>query len=85
MTPTDTNQTRTDTASTADLRTLKKRLSPCLLNIAGVSGVGIAQGTLTVYLEVDSDTVRQAVAAVLGAEALNAPVTYVVTGKFRAH
>jgi hypothetical protein len=85
MTPTDTNQPRTDTASMADLRTLKKRLSPRLLNIAGVSGVGITQGTLTVYLEVDSDTVRQAVAAVLGAEASNAPVTYVVTGRFRAH
>lgn len=85
MTPPDTNQTTTKAVNTADLRTLKKRLSPPLLNIAGVSGVGIAQGKLTIYLEVDSDAVRQAVATVLGAEAPNAPATYVVTGKFRAH
>ena len=76
---------RKDRGSTTDPRTLKKRLSPGLMNIAGVSGVGISGGTLAVYLEVDSDAVRQAVEKVVGNEAPDVPVTYVVTGKFRAH
>ena len=71
--------------SKTDLVTLKKRVSPGLLNIAGVSGVGISGGTLAVYLEVDSNTVRQAVEKVVETEAANVPVTYVVSGKFRAH
>ncbi|HLN86098.1 MAG TPA: hypothetical protein VK200_06535 [Candidatus Limnocylindrales bacterium] len=71
--------------SKTDLVTVKKRVAPGLLNIAGVSGVGISGGTLTVYLEVDSNTVRQAVEQVVETEAANVPVTYVVTGKFRAH
>jgi hypothetical protein len=71
--------------SKTDLVTLKKRVSPGLLNIAGVSGVGISGGTLAVYLEVDSNAVRQAVEKVVETEAANVPVTYVVAGKFRAH
>lgn len=65
--------------------TLKKRLSPGLLNIAGVSGVGISGGTIVGYLEVESAAVRKAVDEVVTAEAADVPVTYVVTGKFRAH
>lgn len=76
---------RKDKGSTTDPRTLKKRLSPGLLNISGVSGVGISGGKLAIYLKVDSDTVRQAVEKVVGNEAPDVPVTYVVTGKFRAH
>ncbi len=68
-----------------DLATLKKRLSPGLLNIAGVSGVGISGGTLAVYLEVDSDAVRHAVERVVAGEGADVPVTYVVAGKFRVH
>lgn len=68
-----------------DLQTLKKRLSPGLLSIAGVSGVGISGGTIVVYLEVESDAVRQAVDKFVMAEAADVPVTYVVTGKFRPH
>jgi len=71
--------------SMTDLRNLKRRLSPQLLNIAGISGVGISEGTLAVYLEDDSPTVRQEVEKVVGNKALGVPVTYVVTGKFRAH
>jgi hypothetical protein len=71
--------------SKTDLVTLKKRVSPGLLNIAGVSGVGISGGTLAVYLEVDSNAVRQAVEKVVETEGANVPVTYVVAGKFRAH
>jgi hypothetical protein len=59
---------REDRRSTTDPGTLKKRLSPGLLDISGVSGVGISGGTLAVYLEVDSDAVRQAVEKVVGNE-----------------
>jgi len=69
----------------ADLENLKKRLSAGLLNIGGVSGVGISQGTIAIYLETDSKTVRQEVEKLFAAEAENVPVTYVVTGKFRPH
>ncbi len=71
--------------STTDLRDLKQRLSPQLLNIAGISGVGISGGALAIYLEDDSAPVRQAVEKILKNEAPDAPVTYVVTGKFRVH
>jgi hypothetical protein len=71
--------------STTDLRDLKQRLSPQLLHIAGISGVGISGEALAIYLEDDSAIVRQAVETILKNEAPDAPVTYVVTGKFRAH
>jgi hypothetical protein len=74
-----------DLRSMTALRNLKKRLSPRLLNVAGISGVGISDGALAVYLESDSDAVRQAVEQVMEHEAPDVPVTYVVTGKFRAH
>jgi len=70
---------------TADLQNLKKRLSAGLLNIGGVTGVGISGGKLAVYLENDSEAVRQEVEKVVAAEAENAAVTYVVTGRFRPH
>jgi hypothetical protein len=70
---------------TNELLTVKKHLSPALLNIGGVSGVGISRGTLTVYLDVDSKAVREALEKVVTAEAADVPVTYVVTRKFRAH
>jgi putative flippase GtrA len=70
--------------NTADIRALKQRLAPRLLDIAGVSGVGIREGTLAVYMEVDSKPVRQAVANVIATEAPNVSVAYVITGPFRA-
>lgn len=79
------HQNLTNPMQTNDLLTVKKRLSPGLLNIGGVSGVGISGGTLAVYLDVDSKAVREAVEKVVAAEAADVPVTYVVTGKFRAH
>lgn len=79
------DQSGPDPIYRSELLTLKKRLSPGLLSIAGVSGVGISEGTLAIYLEVDSDSVRQAVEKVVGTQAPDAPVTYVVTGKFHAH
>ncbi len=67
----------------ADLREIKRRLSPRLLGIRGVSGLGIPGGRLTVYLVEDSETVRKEVEAALAAEAPGTAVAYVVTGAFR--
>jgi hypothetical protein len=67
----------------AELQELKRRLSPRLLGIPGVSGVGIPGGKLTVYLAEDTEAARREVARVLDSEASATPVTYVVTGTFR--
>ncbi len=67
-----------------DVNELKRRISPRLLRVPGVSGVGIREGILTVYLAVDSEEVRQDVAAILESESAGALVNYVVTGAFRA-
>ncbi len=66
-----------------DLREVKRRLSPRLLGIRGVSGVGLPGGRLTIYLAEDSESVRREVAALLESDAPDTPVTYVVTGAFR--
>jgi len=63
---------------------LKRRLSPLLLQIAGVSGIGAPGGEITVYLERDDESVRNAVRDVLAREAPATQATFVVTGKFRA-
>ena len=85
MPGTSKDQSLSDPMHTNELLNVKKRLSAGLLNIGGVSGVGISGGTIAVYLETDSEAVRQEVKKVVAAEAENVPVTYVVTGKFRPH
>ena len=67
-----------------DVQKLKLRVSPKLLQARGVSGVGVREGMLTVYLAEDSDTVRRDVAAVVEAEQPGTQVNFVVTGRFRA-
>ena len=67
-----------------DLEALKKRLSPRLLDIAGVSGVGVSRGQLTIYLEKDSDAARRQVDQLLAGEAPDTPTRFVVTGTFEA-
>jgi hypothetical protein len=69
--------------SELELRNVKKRVSPQLLSLTGISGVGISGGRLAVYLENDSKSVRQAVDKVMGNVAPGVPVLYVVTDKFR--
>ena len=66
-----------------DVEALRSRLSPRLLGLAGVSGVGIPGGRLTVYLTDDSPAVRRSVTEMVEAEAKNVPVDFVVTGTFR--
>jgi len=72
-------------ASAAELREIKRRLSDLILRIPGVSGLGLPRNTLTVYLEEDSATARQAVAELVENEAPGTPVAYMVTGAFRPH
>jgi hypothetical protein len=66
-----------------ELQSLKQRLSPVLLGIPGVSGIGITKGQLAIYLVEDSAQVRRDVAAVLQREAPGAAADYVVTGRFK--
>ena len=68
--------------TSADLRDIKRRLSPHLLSLPGVSGVGIPGGTLTVYLVDDSEAVRRQVAELVESVVPGTPVDYVLTGTF---
>ncbi len=69
----------------SNLREVKRRLSPRLLDIDGVSGVGLPGGALTVYLAKNTDAVRNGVAAVVESEAPGVPIAYVETGPFRSY
>jgi len=63
---------------------LKRRLSPLLLEIKGVSGIGLPGGRLTVYLEADDDKVRRSVEKVASEVAPGVALQFQVTGPFRA-
>ena len=65
-----------------DPKALKQKVSPQILEVPGVSGIGIPKGRLTVYLEVDSDDVREKVRRVLDAISPESEVVFMVTGKF---
>lgn len=62
---------------------LKRRLSPLVLEIAGVSGIGLPRGRLTVYLEVDEPAVRRRVCRVVARVAPGASPRFEVTGPIR--
>jgi len=63
---------------------LKRRLSPLLLGIKGVSGVGVPGGRLTVYLESEDEDIRRRVQKVAAEVAPGAALQFQVTGPFRA-
>jgi hypothetical protein len=65
-----------------DPKALKQKVSPQILQLPGVSGIGVPKGRLTVYLEVDSDDVRERVRKVLDAVSPESEVAFLVTGKF---
>jgi hypothetical protein len=63
----------------------KKKLSPKLLRLPEVSGVGTPEGKLTVYLVLDTPETRRKVRSVVEAEAPDASdVRFVTTGAFSA-
>lgn len=65
-----------------DPKALKLKISPQILQVPGVSGVGIPKGRLTVYLEADSEDVRQKVRKLLDDISPKSDVVFMVTGKF---
>ncbi|HTM49774.1 MAG TPA: hypothetical protein VL285_13865 [Bryobacteraceae bacterium] len=63
------------------LRAIKRSLSPEVLRIEGVSGLGLPDDKLTVYLEEDTSEVRRRVKSVMDKKGVTAPVEWRVTGK----
>lgn len=62
---------------------LKRRLSRRVLEIEGVSGIGVPGGCLTIYLEVDDPEVRRRVCQVIAKAAPRATPRFEVTGPIR--
>lgn len=69
---------------TTSLRELKRRVSPKLLSIRGVSGVGVSGGRLTVYLEYDSPALRNRIAEAVQGLVKEGEIALEVAGKFVA-
>ncbi len=65
-----------------DPKAIKQKISPQILQLPGVSGIGIPKGRLTIYLEVDSDDVRERVREVLKTVSPETDVIFMITGKF---
>jgi len=68
------------------LRDIKRRLSPKLMPLEVVSGIGVSGGKLAVYLageaaEADLKKIRN----LIESEAPGTEVTFVTTGSFRPH
>jgi hypothetical protein len=66
----------------SDPRALKRKVSSQILQLPGVSGIGVPKGRLTVYLESDSEDVRERVREVLKTVSPDADVAFLVTGRF---
>jgi hypothetical protein len=66
----------------SDPRALKRKVSSQILQLPGVSGIGVPKGRLTVYLEVDSDDIKNRVREVLKTVSPETDVVFMVTGKF---
>jgi hypothetical protein len=68
----------------AELLNAKQLLAPGVLKIPGVSGLGIGDGCLHVYLTRDDVAVRQVVEEAVQASGQNAPLKFLVSGPFSA-
>ena len=66
----------------AELLDLKRTLTPAILNIKGVSGLGVGDSRLNVYLERDDSAVRTQVESTVSALAGDIPIHFVVSGPF---
>jgi hypothetical protein len=69
--------------SDPDPAALKRRLSPRLLGVEGVSGVGLPEGKLTVYLVADTEEIRRRVLELVEKLAPGAEPRFEVTGPLR--
>jgi hypothetical protein len=68
----------------SDLRQYKKSVSARILSIQGVTGVGIPQGKLTVYLQQDLPGVRQKVLNIVAPDLSAEEVQFIESGEFHA-
>jgi hypothetical protein len=68
-----------------DVARLKQALSPVLLEIEGVCGVGLPGGQLTVYLVSDDPEVKGKVREVVARTAPTVTPRFEVTGAFQKH
>ena len=77
---------KSDQEQLDDLRDLKRRISPKLMPLESVSGVGISGGKLAVYLVSEADAKElEKIRKVIAGEAPGIEVTFVTTGVLRPH
>jgi len=69
-------------AGEIDLEGIKGRVADKLMEIDGVSGVGVGPNRIHVYLAHDDANVRSAVTSVMSAHGSDAPFEYIPTGSF---
>jgi hypothetical protein len=69
--------------SSPDLKTVKRRVSEAVLKIPGVSGVGLPDQGLTIYLAAESPELRERVKRTLEPLNVSVPIHWQVTGEFR--
>jgi hypothetical protein len=69
-------------SSTDPIRDAKRRISAALLNTAGVSGVGLQAGEVTVCLETDDEKLRQHASAAARSVAPEIGLRFEVSGSF---
>ena len=75
-----------DKAARNTLLDIKRRLSPKLMPLESVSGVGVAGGKLAVYIvgEAAEEELKK-IRELIDTEAPGTPVEFVTTGEFRPH
>ena len=75
-----------DKATGNALLDIKRRLSPKLMPLEGVSGIGVSGGKLAVYLvrEAAEEELKK-IRELIDTEAPGTPVEFVSTGEFRPH
>ncbi len=67
-----------------ELLRISDAVSPHLKGVRGVTGVGVQVQGLTVYLEQDSEQVRDRVTRIVSNQFGNTPVHFEISGRFRA-
>lgn len=75
-----------DQVAGSTLLDIKRRLSPKLMPLKSVSGVGVAGGKLAVYLVREAaEKELKKIRELIDTEAPGTPVEFVRTGAFRPH
>lgn len=67
-----------------DINALKRTVSSQVLAVPGVSGIGVGDDVLRIYLEKDAPTVREQVEHIVRAQADQVRIDFRLTGKFTA-